>query len=233
LETSHGVSEAIIYPVALMSKINWKAKLTRTHAAVGGVAFLGLMALVNAPGPGDESPSPADVKAVERRSTAALEQAQGQASQAPQAVRPEHEGLPSYTEPGAGEYLVRLEPVGAAGELWGAIASPDSDEVTPLVSNCLDIRQKLSRADLLVGESVGEPERFADYSQWILRGAVSLCGDQATSQAPAPPAETAMAPAMAAENPEPTVKDSLIVEAVVNAGDGSRTCGRSPARNQK
>jgi hypothetical protein len=196
LEASHGVSEAIIYPVALMSKINWKMKLTRTHAVVGGVAFIGLMALVNAPGPGDVSPSPADVKAVERRSTAVLEQAQGQAIQAPKSVRPEHGGLPSYSEPGAGEYLVRLEPVGAAGELWAAIASPDSGEVTPLVSNCLDIRQKLSKADLVVGESVGEPERFADYSQWILRGAVSLC------DAPAP---------QAAETPGPTTEESSAV----------------------
>jgi hypothetical protein len=95
---------------------------------------------------------------------------------ATQSVLPQHEEMPVYFEHGGEDaaYLVLDQPIGAAGQLNVELVY-NAEESSRLLSNCFDIRQKRSKADMQLGEYDGISTTFADYSQWILRGAIALC----------------------------------------------------------
>jgi hypothetical protein len=212
-----------------MSKINWKMKLTRTHAVVGGVAFIGLMVLIQAliqalsVGPSSQPLESVPVAEVKQRSEPdqpAVEPVVEEASKAVVAIWPEHEGLPIYREPadsvivGEPGYMVMLEPIGGLGQLKAELVY-SAEESDSFVSNCVDVRRKLSKADMQIGEYDGMEMYFDDYADWILQAAIMFCdADFPTDKAPVSQAEP--------EPLEPSLSPSLgsSTQAVVNAGDG-------------
>lgn len=90
-------------------------------------------------------------------------------------VKPEHRNQPTYVKDTWDQYMVLLQPVGNLGQLSMQIVSNDSDEVVPVLGNCIDLLQKGRDADVLVGETVGIEATFKDYSDWIYTAARSFC----------------------------------------------------------
>lgn len=160
-----------------MGKINWKTEITRAHVAIGGFTIIGLLALIQGL-PSWNSPPPVETSApvVEPvQLTVTTEKPKPIV-----AIWPEHEGLPIYREPIDAPlveevgYIVLLEPIGELGQLRAEIVY-SAEELDPMFSNCVDIRQKLSRADLLIGEYDGIETTFSDYVDWFMIAAITFC----------------------------------------------------------
>lgn len=92
-------------------------------------------------------------------------------------VKPEHRNQTTYVKDTWDQYMVLLQPVGNLGQLSMQIVSNDSEEVVPVLGNCIDLLQKGRDADVLVGETVGIEATFKDYSDWIYTAARSFCKD--------------------------------------------------------
>ena len=168
-----------------MRKINWKTKITRTHAVIGGIAIIWMLALVrDSPSWNSQPPAKAPEPVAVVQDVAPTQPAPPPvATEAPKpivAIWPEHEGLPIFREPVDAPlveevgYIVLLEPIGELGQLNAEIVY-SAEESDPLLSNCVDIRRKLSRADLLIGEYDGIETTFSDYVDWFMIAAITFC----------------------------------------------------------
>lgn len=93
-------------------------------------------------------------------------------------IKPEHKSRPVVV-PDSEQYMALTHRIGGLGQMQAVIVDVGSGEEIPVQSNCLDIREMASRADVLVGEFNGRETYFNDYAPWILRAAQELCSAMA------------------------------------------------------
>lgn len=92
-------------------------------------------------------------------------------------VKPEHQSKPTYANAETNQYMVLLEPITDSGDLNLTMITLETNEVTPVVINCTDLKQNGDRALLQVGRPDGLEETVGDYIDWFSAAFHHFCGE--------------------------------------------------------
>lgn len=146
-------------------------------------------------------------------------------------VKPEHQNKPTYTNEETNQYMVLLEPITDSGDLNLTMITLETNEVTPVVINCTDLKQNDDRALLQVGRPDGLEETVGDYIDWYSAAFHHFCGEWNGS--PASPQSTAPSPRTAPQTKSlpatPAALTSETPDAKINVRNGPSIAARASA----
>lgn len=105
-------------------------------------------------------------------------------------VRPEHRGKTVYVDEAKGQYMVLMEPVSTSGYLSMAMVTPDSEEATPVATDCVEFQRKDNGAEIRFDDSAGPAATIEDYADWISIAVKTFCNEWEESSVPTQTAAT-------------------------------------------